>query len=273
MLSTNATRINEASLFITIGRLFFRLAIIGLGFQQFLYGDFRPVFVPDWPAFLHTPALGFLSGAFLIVAALLIAFRQGARGFSLALGFFFLILFLACHVPYQLHYSPYSFHLGLWTDPLKELALAGGAFIMASTFMSSNTVASRYPVHYAAIGRFFFCLMLIVFGIDHFIYTDFVASLVPSWIPGPVFWTYFGAIALIGAGAAILLNIFRFPVSLLLALILFLWVALLHIPRAVVATSDKGNELTSVFEALAFSGVALMIAGLHKMKRTTVSVF
>jgi len=44
---------------------------------------------------------------------------------------------------------------------------------------------------------------------------------------------------------------------------MFLWVFLLHIPRAVAdPRGSLGNEWTSVFEALAYSGVAFMLAAL-----------
>ncbi len=41
---------------------------------------------------------------------------------------------------------------------------------------------------------------------------------------------------------------------------IFLWVLLLHIPRAL-AGPNHANETAGVFEALAISGVALIVAG------------
>ena len=99
-----------------------------------------------------------------------------------------------------------------------------------------------------------------IFGIDHFFYTEFVAALVPSWMPDHIFWTYFAAVALIGSGVAIIIKIRLRPIALLLSVMLFLWLILLHIPRAIADPHvNDGNEITSVFEALAFSGIALGI--------------
>jgi hypothetical protein len=54
---------------------------------------------------------------------------------------------------------------------------------------------------------------------------------------------------------------------------LFLWLVLLHIPRAIAEPYvAKGNEITSVFEALAFSGIALGIALLQKKKNNKENV-
>jgi hypothetical protein len=43
-------------------------------------------------------------------------------------------------------------------------------------------------------------------------------------------------------------------------LVVFLWVLLVHIPRGL-AGPNHANETAGVFEALAISGVALMVAG------------
>jgi len=102
---------------------------------------------------------------------------------------------------------------------------------------------------------------MILFGIDHFLYTDNVAGLIPGWIPGQVFWAFIAAILLIGAGMAIILNIKRRLVALLAGFMLFIWFVILHIPRAFAHPEiEKGNEITSAFEALAFSGIAFLIA-------------
>jgi hypothetical protein len=43
---------------------------------------------------------------------------------------------------------------------------------------------------------------------------------------------------------------------------LFLWVVLLHVPQAIAdPCGNLGNEWSSLFQALAFSGVAFILAG------------
>ena len=109
---------------------------------------------------------------------------------------------------------------------------------------------------------------MITFGITHFLYTDFVAKLVPNWMPFHLFWTYFAAVALIGSGVAIILNFKQQLVATLLGVMLFLWFILLHILRAIAEPFvNKGNEVTSVFQALAFSGIAFIIAYEYYIKK------
>jgi len=190
---------------------------------------------------------------------------------SLVLGVFLFLLFLCFHVYDQVFLSPYSFHFGLWTNPLKELALSGGAFVMAASFPEEKSLPGNKLL--LLLGRILFSIMLIVFGIDHFLYTEFVAKLVPGWIPGSVFWTYFGAVALIGSGVCIMLNIKINLVGILLGTMLFLWFIMLHIPRAIAEPNiEKGNEITSVFQALAFSGIAFLLSALCPAKEPAINV-
>jgi len=251
---------------IRAGRAFYGIGIAGIGIQQFIYSEFRPVLLAYWPSWmpdLNIWAYGI--GAALILAGTIIIFYQKARMISLILGGFFLLLFVCSHVYYQLFLSPYDFHLGSWTDGLKELTLSGGALVIAVSYPEEIPTAANKL--FLTSGRIFFSIMLIAFGIDHFLYTEFVATLVPGWMPGHIFWTYFAAIALIGSGVCILLKIKIQSASILLGVMLFLWFIILHIPRAITDPhSGKGNEITSVFEALAFSGIAFVIAGIYHNK-------
>ena len=50
-------------------------------------------------------------------------------------------------------------------------------------------------------------------------------------------------------------------VGMLLGTMIFLWFVFLHIPRAIADPFvGKGNEVTSAFEALGFSGIAFVLA-------------
>jgi uncharacterized membrane protein len=171
------------------------------------------------------------------------------------------------HLPNRLANNPGS--LGAWTDALKLFALAGGAFIISTVYPDKKINGMRIIEKIGLYGKYFFGIMLIIFGIDHFLYTDFVKTLVPTWIPGQLFWTYFAGIALIASGLAIFLNFKPRAISLLLATMLFVWLIVLHIPRAIVAPiTDNGNEWTSVFECLAFSGISILYPYSNDLSKT-----
>ncbi|MCR8561372.1 hypothetical protein KXD93_27210 [Mucilaginibacter sp. BJC16-A38] len=261
---------------IKAGRIFYGIMIAGLGVQQIFYADFRPVIFPPWGA--SVPGIAFWAYLFtvvLIAAGICIIIDKWAREVSLILGGLFLLLILLCQAPYELIMDPYKDHLGSWTNALKELVLAGGAFAVAGTYPVSEADDQKTPSliwlleKLIPFGGTFLSITMILFGVAHFLYPTFVAPLVPAWIPSHLFWTYFAGVALIAAGVGIILKIQLKLAALLLGAMIFIWLLVLHIPRTIADPyGDKGNELTSVFEALGFSGIAFIVAfGYHKKKK------
>ncbi len=258
---------------IKTSRAFYGAGIIGIGVQQFIYADFRPVILEQWPSWIPWITVwAYLAGAALIIAGVIIAISKNAGSTTLVLGIVFLIFFLAFQVTHQLFGNTYSFNWASWTNPLKELAFSGGAFVILASYSQDNintdrSFRTRLSGIFIPYGRIFFSIMMIVFGYDHFLYTKFVATLVPAWIPWHLFWTYFAGAALMGSGICIMFKFKLKLVGLLLGIMIFIWFVILHIPRAIADPYiDKGNEVTSVFEALAFSGVAFLIACTPKRK-------
>ncbi|HET6254489.1 MAG TPA: hypothetical protein VFE32_10465 [Puia sp.] len=249
---------------VKFGRWAFAICLIGLAGQQLYYADLRPVFVPAWgtPIPGHT-FLAYLFSIILIGTAVTLFLRKGGRMAMLALGGLLLAMFLFSYVPFELWVDPGGRNIGAWNNALKELAFSGSAFVIAGSYGRAGRPAGEKAGVEVSVpmGRIFYSIMLIVFGIEHFIYSEFVRSLVPAWIPGDLFWTYFAAVALIGAGVAIIFQVKVRLVGMLLGVMVFIWFLILHIPRAVVApVTDMGNELSSVFESLGVSGVAFVIA-------------
>jgi uncharacterized membrane protein YphA (DoxX/SURF4 family) len=263
------------TLLIRTGRCFYAIALIVYGIQQFYFGSFRNVLLPAWQSQLPwLPVWSYAFGAALITAGIAMITEKKAREVSLLTGIIFLGLFCFVHVPYELISEPNkTYHLGLWTDALKELAYAGGAFIIAGTFTADAKHQQRNSFFFQLekfipLGSIFFCTTMTIFGIMHFMYADHVATMVPGWIPDHLFWTWFTAVALIGAGVCIVLNVRRKLVALLLSLMIFCWFVFLHLPAGIMKpVIYRGNILASAFDALLFSGTALVIA--FGLKRQT----
>jgi hypothetical protein len=167
---------------------------------------------------------------------------------SLVLGAVLLAIFCFCFLPASTNYR----HFGDWENAAKELALAGGAFVCAGTAWGKL----------GRLGAVLFGLTIISFGIDHFIYAREAADYIPAWIPNHLFWMYPTGAALLGSGIAIVAAIRVRWFAMLLGIMIFIWVVILHIPKAVAAGfSDRGGEVTSLFLALAYCGTAFLIAG------------
>jgi uncharacterized membrane protein len=253
----------------SMGRIFYGLAIAATGVQQFFFKEFFHILFPPLP--FQVPGLiyfAWLVAAFLIVAGIGIALFIRIRFFAYALACIFLFFFIFCYVPFELFISPYSpIHLGLWINPLKEFAYAGGAFAIACKIPADKNDPERKPKFMrfleklAPYGRIMFSITMTSFGLSHFYYTDTVRNMVPEWMPAHLFWTYFAGVALMGAGIAIILKFHIQLIGNLLGIMIFLWFICLHIPGALSSPlTDNGNEVTSAFSALAFSGIAFVIA-------------
>jgi uncharacterized membrane protein YphA (DoxX/SURF4 family) len=252
MTGTTEKRIIQA------GRLFYALGIVGIGLQHFYNADFVAVVVPSFPEGI--PARYFwtcVAGMGLVITGIAIIIGKGARPAAILLGSVLLALLLFRHIPMQAMENPRV--LGAWTNSFKILTLAGGAFAVAASIPGGESVTADKRL--TSFGCFALAITSAVFGIDHFLYVDFVASLVPRWMPGHVFWTYFCGGALIAAGAGMILRIRARMAAALLGAMIFAWLLVLHIPRALADPhSLNGNEWTSVFEALSFSGIAFILS-------------
>ena len=256
---------------VSIGRIFYAIGLIGIGIQHFIFADFIPVVVPLWPEWIPgRPFWAYGVGAALIAAGIAILFDFRGRTVAAFTGAAFLVLVVVGHIPAQLAAHPA--HLGVWTNAFKALSLGGGAWVAAESLKQLSPNGMRAYEKFMRIGRCFLPVTVIAFGIEHFLYTAFVATLVPAWIPGRVFWTYFAGVALIAAGLGMIFRIYTRLASLMLGIMIFLWFIFLHIPRAIADPhSGLGNEWTSVFEALAFSGIGFMLAALPASNPFSIS--
>ena len=106
----------------------------------------------------------------------------------------------------------------------------------------------------------FYGVPLIVFGIQHFLYAQFISTLIPVWIPRRLFWAYFVGTAFIAAAVSIATKGQARLAAILLGAMFLSWVIIVHAPR-VAAHLRNGNEWTSAFIALAMCGGAWIVAG------------
>ena len=112
-------------------------------------------------------------------------------------------------------------------------------------------------------GRLFFAVPLVVFAAEHFTATKSIAQIIPSWIPGHVFWVYFVGIALIAAALSIVLKRQSRLSATLLGIMFSLFVVLIHIPRVLANPHDR-IAWAVAFRDLSFSGGAFAFAGAQR---------
>lgn len=253
---------------IRAGQAFYGICLATNGILQLYYADFRPQILPPWPS--RIPGLAIcarLMGIALVVSGVAIFLKKKARTVALVWGGVLLGFIPLFHVPYMLLVSPHPNRLGSWADTFNTLALGGMAFVVAASFGEQSQTGEGTPAllrqleRLIPFGRYFFCTTIVAFGICHFLYASYIDTLVPAWIPWHRFWTYFAGVCLIGSGTAIILKIRLKLFATLLGTMIFLWVLMLHIPRAIVDPhSGQGNEIESAARALAESGAAFLVA-------------
>ncbi|HNW58323.1 MAG TPA: DoxX family protein [bacterium] len=109
------------------------------------------------------------------------------------------------------------------------------------------------------VGRIVFALPFVVFGINHLVYAKAMAGMVPSFIPGGVFWVYFTGLALIAAGVAIIAQKFAKLAAVLLSALLGFFIVTLHIP-GMLNPQTMQMSMISLLKDVAMAGGALVIA-------------
>jgi len=258
---------------ISVGRTFAGLALLGLGAEHFIYREFVTGRAPGGPAdSTGMLAWVYASGVLVMLVGLAILFRRWGRPAALALAALVLVWAVPRHVPVVIADSVLG---GNWTSAGKALVFIGGSLAIAATFpplLEATPGGWRRFANgsdaFVRIARFCLGGFLILCGMQHFKFLAFVASLIPTWFPGnAVLWSQFAGVLLLTFGVGLLFSRAAELAALLTGLMIFSWVWIVHLPRIHVSVSDG----IAVFEALAFSGFALAIAGALAERRREAS--
>lgn len=245
------------------GRYIIAVAFIGLGIEHFVFQRFVTGRAPEWPASLPGGEIwAYVSGGVMVAMGAAIIVRRHARFAALLAGLVIFLWALLRHLPVVAADSPFAV---TWTSASKALALFGGALVVAATSPDEDAPRGTTLLKlvnlrggFITLGRICLGIFLIITGVQHFLFTPFVASLIPGWFPGEaVFWTLFAGVALIAGGIGLQIPRTAPLAALLSGLMVFSWVWIVHLRRVLGAVTDK----IAVFEALAISGIAVVLAG------------
>jgi hypothetical protein len=247
---------------VTKGQLLFGIAVVALGIENLFCAHFG-LTDPGVPWFPVNPFFGYINGIALSAAGLSIAAKLHSRLTAMLLGYLFLGYVLFLELPLVVA------HPGDWTVYgvlFEALALGASAWTLAQTLPRASSRWESVLGKVTVSGPYLFAVSLIVFGSIHFVVTRFIASLIPAWIPGSLFWAYLTGTALIAAGISIAIRRLEQWAGFLLGVMFLLWVALLHSPR-VAADLHNADEWSSAFIALGMCGGSWMVAN-HARRAT-----
>ena len=152
---------------------------------------------------------------------------------------------------------------------------AGIALFLIAAFAARNVVAeSRGLDKVVALNHLCFAIPLAVFGAEHLSAARFIMESVPAYMPWRLFWAYFVGCALIAAALSIATKIGVRWSGLLFGIMMFLFVAMIHVPRAFTNVHER-IPWTIVFREMSFGSggwilAATAVNGWRERSRSTL---
>ncbi len=118
----------------------------------------------------------------------------------------------------------------------------------------------QHTISRAAI--YILSIVMIVFGIYHFLHPQNMLNYVPAFIPGGILWVYVVGIAFILAALAFIVNRQVKLAAYLLAALLFIFVLTIHLPNFLNSGDKEMQQLAfvSLLKDAALAAFALHIA-------------
>jgi uncharacterized membrane protein len=132
-------------------------------------------------------------------------------------------------------------------------------FVIAAWAAQREFLAARGLDKIVALRRVCFSIPLAVFGALHLFGASFVINIVPAYMPWRMFWVYAVGGALIAASVSMATNIAVRWSGLLFGSMMFLFVAMIHLPGAL-RQPPGGILWVIVFRELSFGGAGWILA-------------
>jgi uncharacterized membrane protein len=143
------------------------------------------------------------------------------------------------------------------------MCVAGTALFLVGVFAAKNEIAAARGLDkILALGNLCFAIPLAVFGALHLFAAQSLVPLVPRYMPGRLFVAYFVGFALIAAALSIATKIAVRWSGLLFGIMMFLFVAMIHLPGAL---RQPGRIIwTIVFREMSFGAGGILLAAMAK---------
>ncbi len=128
--------------------------------------------------------------------------------------------------------------------------------------MKQYHIVSRIAIYLLAV-------VMISFGIFHFQNARDLIVYIPPSVPGGIVWVYLVGAAFILVGLAFIFNKWVKAAAYLLALLLLIFIVIIHIPNYLEAGTKEMRSMAfvNILKDLAIAGFALHIAaGAHHQK-------
>jgi uncharacterized membrane protein len=230
----------------------------GIGVLSLYYGDFALQWqpVPKWVP--NRELLAQISGIFLIACGTGMFFKRTAAPFALALAIYLLFWLLLLKGPPVIA-APLD--VGIWLGFAESLALLCGGWILFLVLAKGSRLGNVFTAaeRDRRIARILFALSCLVYGLSHFMYAKFTATMVPAWLPYREGFAWLTGAGHFAAGLGILFMLLPRLAATLEAAMMTLFVLLVHIP-GVAAEPTSRLQWTMLCVASALAGAAWAVA-------------
>jgi len=160
--------------------------------------------------------------------------------------------------------TPFAVFLAL-SGPALSMSAAGLALLAIGLAAAKNDIAQARGIDkVVALTNLCFAFPLAVFGAEHLSSAQALLLGVPPYMPWRMFWVYFVGFALIAASLSIATKRLVRWSALLFGVMMFLFVAMLHLPGAI----SVGGRIpwTIVFREMSFGSGGWVLAGTAMMR-------
>jgi len=142
-----------------------------------------------------------------------------------------------------------------------SMCAAGIVLFLVALWASKTDIARASGLDkVVALSNLCFAIPLAVFGAEHLSSARFIMLGVPSYMPWRLFWAYFVGFVLLSASLSIATKIQVRWSGLLFGIMMFLFVAMVHIPRVLASPGDR-IPWTIVVREMSFAGGGWLLAG------------
>ncbi len=113
---------------------------------------------------------------------------------------------------------------------------------------------------FLSLGRWLLAIPFVILGLIHFMDAQQLAAMVPNYLPVPMAWSFAAGTGLIATGVSILLGKYDKQMAIFAAVLLILFVVLIHVPAAVEGGYKNQFAVFNMMKDLALAGGALVYA-------------
>jgi len=214
----------------SLDRIFFALALMGLGALSLVFGDFALQWQPVPAGVPAREVLAYASGALLLLGGAAMLWSRTATRAS-AVMFVYVALWSLLKLP------------AVVTGPLLEYNWLGwGELVMIAVggwtlFARDHAADTRWTVLTDAramrVARIAFGLACIPVGLSHFFYAEPTLGFVPTWLPFRSFWANLGGAGHVAAGLGLTFGIVPRLAAMMEAAMIGAFTALVWVPLVI----------------------------------------